>query len=165
MGNLTLCVFEDHLAGDAPVALGAALVGQGMGVELPFRNGYQQLPMFLLLGLQSGQIAQAVVGVSDGQFVVQIGPVADEEYLVQRPAVPLQETTQPLHVLLNGGQVSYSPGPQPICRRDVAIGRHVQPGLELTFVHRRVMGKTEVDVLAVGVGAVHDESRQVIENQ
>jgi hypothetical protein len=50
-------------------------------------------------------------------------------------------------------------------RRNVAISRHVQPGLELAFVHRRVVSKAKVCVLTIGVGPMYDESCQVIENE
>ncbi len=76
-----------------------------------------------------------------------------------------QETTQAFHILLDGGQVGHSPGPQPICHWDVAIGSHVQSGLEFAFVHWRVVSKAKVRVLAIGIVSMHDESCQVIEDQ
>jgi hypothetical protein len=92
MNDLPPLVLEDDLAGPPPVTIAPMILVQRVSLELLLRVCYQELPVYLVLRLESGQVAQALVIICDGQLSVQVGPVTDDDDFSHKPTVLFQQT-------------------------------------------------------------------------
>jgi hypothetical protein len=106
-----------------------------------------------------------VVIIGEGQGIIQVGAVANEHRFLDRPAVALQQLDQALHILDHGGFVGRPTGPGLVKQGESAISADIKTYFELLLVHRRVMSKTEINQVAVGILTVGNVSTQIVEDQ
>lgn len=121
--------------------------------------------MDLLEQSQSGQVAQTPVIAGRASLSSRLArSPTDDECVLYRATLALQQPFQAGHVVPGGGDVSGTAGPQAELKQNAPVGRDVQPDLDLAFVHRRVVCKAKIDVLAIGVSTMQEEGGQVVED-
>ena len=120
--------------------------------------------MRLFARLQARQVLEVLIRVGQGQFIIQVGAVTDEQHL-GTPALTFQEAAQAGHVVLHRRHIGRPAGVDRIVRRDRAIGAGRGAQLDLLLAAGCVVGKAVVHQLAVGIGAVGDQGRQIIEQE